>query len=82
MSKNRDFRASNLSSLKNSIPQKKTKKSVGKIFIKTVLVIIWVIVIFFLSVWMISWFKWFFDTVKQSVLSSVSKTVWEPMQRD
>ena len=82
MTKNKDFRASNLSSQKKTIPQRRTKKSSGKIILKTFLVLVWIFVIFFLSVWMISWFKWFFDNVKQSIVSSVSKTIWDPMKRD
>ena len=43
---------------------------------------IWVIVIFFLSVWFISWFKWAFDSVKQAIISTVSRTIWDPMKTD
>ena len=82
MSRNNDFRSSNLSSPRKNIPQRREKKSVGKIILKTILVLLWIVIVFFLSVWLISWFKWVFDNVKQSVLSSVSKTVWSPMQTD
>ena len=82
MSKNKEFRASNLSSPKKNIPHRKTPKSTGRIILKIFLVLIWIFVVFFLSVWIISWFKGLFDNVKQSVLSSVSKTVWTPMKRD
>ena len=82
MSKNREFKASNLSSPKKSIPQRREKRSTGKTILKVLLVLIWIVVVFFLSVWIISWFKWLFENVKQSVLSSVSKTVWTPMKRD
>ena len=82
MSKNRDFRASNLSSPKQYIPPRKQPKKPFKTFIKVVLVLLWIFVIFFLSVWLISWFKWFFDTIKQSAIFSLSNNIWEPMQRD
>ena len=79
MSKNA-FTASNLSSQKRSIPRRRSKS--WKMFLKIILTLVWIILIFFLSVWMISWFKWFFDNVKHAILSSVSKTIWTPMKRD
>jgi len=82
MTKNKEFKSSNLSSPKKTNTQRKIKNSTGKTILKTLLVLVWIVIIFFLSVWMISWFKWLFDNVKQSILSSVSKTVWDPMQRD
>jgi len=75
------FTSSNLSSQKRSI-QRRRKSQAWKNFLKVILTLVCVWVIFFLSVWMISWFKWFFDTVKHYVVSSVSRTVWTPMQRD
>jgi hypothetical protein len=75
------FTSSNLSSQKRSI-QRRRKSQAWKNFLKVILTLVCVWVIFFLSVWMISWFKWFFDTVKRYVVSSVSRTVWTPMQRD
>ena len=82
MSKNKEFRTSNLSSPRKSIPTRNIKKSAGKTFLKVVLVLISIIVVFFLSVWLISWFRWLFDNVKQSIVSSLSKTIWDPMKRD
>ena len=75
------FTSSNLSVQKKSTARRKSSKA-GKKFLKVCLTIIWIVVIFFLSVWFISWFKWLFDTVKRSILSSVSKTVWTPMKKD
>ena len=79
--KRNNFSSSNLSSPKIPTKRQSTSKS-WHIFLKICLVIIWVIVIFFLSAGMISGFKWFFDTVKQHIISSVSKTIWDPMKRD
>ena len=81
MSNRTAFTSSSLSS------QKKTKKigrnsKWGKLFLKICFTIVWIIVIFFLSVWFISGFKWLFDNVKHAILSAVSKTIWTPMQRD
>ena len=75
------FTSSNLSSQKNHRRIRKKSKS-GKMFLKTFLTIIWIIIIFFLSVWFISWFKWLFDNIKHAILSSVSKTIWTPMKKD
>ena len=75
------FTASNLSSQKKTRIVKKKSKS-WKWVIKTFLALICIIIIFFVSVWMISWFKWFFSSVKQHLISSVSKTVGTPMKRD
>ena len=79
--KSKQFSKSNLSLHKTSSRSKKVS-SAGKIFVKWCLAIICIIVIFFLSVWFISWFKWLFDNVKHAIISSVSKTIWDPMQRD
>ena len=78
---NNQFKTSNLSWQRTSVKYKKRSKT-WKTFIKICLTIIWIIVIFFLSVWFISWFKWLFDNVKQVILSTVSRTVWTPMQKD
>lgn len=75
------FTTSNLSSQKRTKPVKKSSKS-WKWALKTFLVLICIIIIFFVSVWMISWFKWFFGSVKQRLISSVSKTVGTPMKTD
>lgn len=82
MTKNKDFRTSNLSSPNQPIPQRKKEKKPFRTFLKILLAFLWVIIIFFLSVWMISWFKWFFDTIKQSAIFSLSNSIWSPMQRD
>ena len=79
---NKVFTSSNLSSQKKSSVSHRRKSHAGKNFLKVILILVCIWVIFFLSVWMISWFKWFFDTVKRYVVSSVSRTVWTPMQRD
>ena len=78
---NKWFTSSNLSSQKAYKRTKWSQKS-GKIFLKICLTILWIIVIFFLSVWFISWFKWLFDNVKHAILSSVSRSVWTPMKKD
>ena len=78
---NKGFTSSNLSSQKTHKWIRKNSKS-GKIFLKICLTILWIIIIFFLSVWFISWFKWLFDNVKHAILSSVSRTVWTPMKTD
>ena len=75
------FASSNLSSQKKSTSAQR-KWNGGKIFLKICLTIIWIIIIFFLSVWFISWFKWLFDNVKHAIISSVSRTVWTPMKTD
>jgi len=75
------FTSSTLSSQKKTKPVKRRSKS-GKVFVKVCFAIIWVIIIFFLSVWFISGFKWLFDNVKHAILSTVSKTVWTPMKTD
>ena len=75
------FTSSNLSSQKKVKPVRK-KSNAGKNFLKVVFTLVCIGVIFFLTVWMISWFKWVFSTVKRYVVSSVSKTVWTPMERD
>lgn len=82
MSKNKEFRTSNLSTQKKPVAYKKVSKPKWKIILKVFLVLVWIIVVFFLSVGMISWFKWFFDSIKQSIISSVSKTIWDPMKKD
>ena len=82
MSNKSAFTASNLSSQKREVKTKRRSSKSGKNFLKICLAIIWIIAIFFLSVWFISWFKWLFDSVKRSILSSVSKTVWTPMKTD
>ena len=75
------FTLSNLSSQKREkIVRKKT--TAWRKILKTLLVFVCIGVMFFLSVWMISWFKGMFDTVKHYVVSSVSKTVWTPMKKD
>ena len=79
--KNNQFNKSNLSWYKAPVKTRKSSKA-GKTFVKVCLVIISIIVIFFLSVWFISWFKWLFDNIKQAILSTVSKTVWTPMKTD
>ena len=81
MSNRTAFTSSSLSSQKKVKPTRKRSKG-GKTFLKICLTIIWIIVIFFLSVWFISWFKWLFGNVKRSILSSVSKTVGTPMKTD
>ena len=78
---NRTFTSSNLSSQKKTTTKRK-KSNVWKNFLKVFLVLVCIWVIFFLSIWMISWFKWFFDTVKKYIVSSVSRTVWTPMKTD
>ncbi len=75
------FTASNLSSQKTSSTRRKGS-NIGKNILKFFLVLVCVWVIFVLSVWMISGFKWVFDNIKRSLVSSVSKTVWTPMKRD
>ena len=80
MSKN-DFTSSSLSSQRKYKPTRRSSKS-WKIFFKICIALLWIIVIFFLSVSFISWFKWTFDTIKQYLISSVSRTIWDPMQRD
>ena len=82
MSNKSAFTASNLSSQKREVKTKRRSSKSGKRFLKVCLTIIWIIVIFFLSVWFISWFKWLFDNVKKVLVSSVSKTVWTPMKKD
>ena len=77
----KSFTSSNLSSQKRSIPHRRKSQAWRK-FLKTILILVCIWVIFFLSVWIISWFKWFFDTVKHYIVSSVSRTVWTPMQKD
>ena len=79
---NKWFTSSSLSSQRKVKKTTRKNSKAGKRFLKVCLTIIWIIVIFFLSVWFISWFKWLFDTVKRSIISSVSKTVWTPMKRD
>ena len=81
MSNRTAFTSSSISSQKE-IKKVKRKSKSGKVFFKVCFTIICVVVIFFLSVWFISWFKWLFDNVKHAILSTVSKTVWTPMQRD
>ena len=75
------FTSSNLSSQKK-VKSVRKKSNAGKNFLKVILTLVCIGVIFFLSVWIISWFKWVFSTVKRYVVSSVSKTVWTPMKRD
>ena len=59
--KRNNFSSSNLSSPK--IPAKKQSASKSwHAFLKICIVLIWIVVIFFLSVGMISGFKGFFDT--------------------
>ena len=67
---NNQFKTSNLSWQRTSVKYKKRSKT-WKNFVKICLTIIWIILIFFLSVWFISWFKWLFDNVKQAILSTV-----------
>ena len=83
MSAKKSFTSSNLSEKKwfTSKPRKRKSKSSGR-FLKGFLVFVWIVAIFCLSVWAMSWFKWFFSSVKKSIISSVSKTVWTPMKRD
>lgn len=81
MANKREFRSSNLSSPKKTRNISKARKS-NTAFLKILLSLLWIIVIFFLSVWLISWFKDFFDKIKHSVLSSVANTIWEPMKKD
>ncbi len=80
MSKN-EFRTTSISSQKKQKKIIKSSKS-WRIFFKVCFSLICIIVVFLLSVWFISWFKWLFDNVKHAILSSVSKTIWTPMQRD
>ena len=82
MSRNNDFRTSNLSSQKDKIPQIRKKTSFWRIVLKILLVLFWIFVIFFLSVGMISGFKWFFDKIKQSAIFSLSNSIWSPMEKD
>ena len=81
MSNKTVFTSSNISSQKKSIPNR-SKKTSNHVFLKFILLLIWIIVVFFLSVGMISWFKWFFDTIKQSAIFSLSNTIWTPMKKD
>ncbi len=81
MSTKKSFTSSNLSEKKWFTPRKRKSRSWSK-FLKVFLVFVWIVVIFCLSVWAISWFKWFFGNIKKTILSSVSKTVWTPMKRD
>lgn len=74
------FSSSNLSEAKKISKKSQTKKS--KWILKGFLILIWIFIIFFLSVSAISWFKWVFDKIKQTVISSVSRTVWTPMKTD
>ena len=79
------FTSSNLSSQKKekSVRKKqKVRKNTWKSFLRVLFVFVCVCVVFFLSVWLISWFKGVFSTMKRYVVSSVSKTVWNPMKRD
>ena len=82
MSRNNDFRTSNLSSQKDKIPHIKRKTSFWKIVLKVLLVLFWIFVIFFLSFGMISGFKWFFDKIKQSAIFSLSNSIGSPMEKD
>jgi len=75
------FTSSNLSTQRKVRQVKRSSKS-WKWVLKTFLALMCVVVVFFISVWMISWFKWFFSSIKQHLISSVSKTVWTPMKRD
>ena len=77
MSKKQSFTASNLSTPKT--PKKSWKW--GK-FLKWFLIFVAVIAIFILSVSMISWVKWFFGQIKEALLSSISNSIWDPMERD
>ena len=77
MSQKQNFTSSSLSSAK-----KKNNSKSNYTFLKILLGIIWVVVVFFLSVSMTSWFKGFFDQVKNVAISSISKTVWDPMKKD
>ena len=78
--KSKKFSSSNLSEAKKISKKAQPKKS--KWILKGFLILIWIFVIFFLSVSAISWFKWVFDKIKQTIISSVSKTVWTPMKTD
>jgi len=80
MAKRNEFISSNIS---NPRQFKWSRRNTSNhVFLKIVLWLLWVIVVFFLSVSMISWFKWFFDTIKQSAIFSLSNTIWTPMKRD
>ena len=81
MAKKKEFTSSNLSAQRRSTSVRNRTKS-WKSALKFFLLLICVFVVFFLSVWLISWFKWFFDTVKQHIISSVSRTIWDPMKTD
>ena len=79
--KRNNFSSSSLSSTNVSSKRQSTSKS-SHVFLKICLVIVGIIIIFVLSAGMISGFKWFFDTVKNHLISSVSKTIWTPMKTD
>lgn len=75
------FTSSNLSSQKKVKPARK-KSNAGKNFLKVMFTLVCIGVIFFLTVWLISWFKSTFSAVKRYIVSSVSRTVWTPMKKD
>ena len=81
MTKKTEFTSSNLWAQRRSTSVRNGTKP-WKSILKFFLLLICVFVVFFLSVWLISWFKGFFDTVKQHVVSSVSRTIWDPMKTD
>ena len=81
MTRKKEFTSTNLSAQGRVNIGKNTNKS-WKSVLKIFLLLICVFIVFFLSVWLISWFKWFFDTVKQHIISSVSRTIWDPMIKD
>jgi len=76
-----DFTSTSLSSQKKRKTTKRSSKSWKK-FLKGCLITIWIIAILFLSTSFISWFKWTFSNIKKHLISSVSKTIWTPMERD
>lgn len=81
MDKKNGFKSSNLSAQRRVSSVRKTTKT-SRTVLKVFLSLVCVFIVFFLSVGIISWFKWFFDTVKTHIISSVSRTVWTPMQMD
>lgn len=80
----KEFTSSNLSSPKKISWKNQSKKSAktAKFILKSLLILIWIFLIFFLSMGVISWFKWVFDKIKHSAIFSISKIVWDPMIKD
>ena len=75
------FSSSSLNGRENMwLNRRNTKK--WNVFLRMILFFLCAVIVFFLSVWMISWFKWFFDKVKYWIVSWVSKVAWTPMKMD